>query len=420
MFCIMDYKVFKKQVKLIECNLKSSTWFLNLISSCSFFIPKRSIHTKQNFLLPSAGNGNIGDQAMLDSFLNYLSGECVLIVENINKFKSIHNSTTAMDYVEIPNLIYGNFFKNFVALMSILRLSTRMKSLSVIGADVMDGHYNLRASINRLFLLRVVNSRNIETRVTGFSWSTNAETIATKLLRKISEGTQLYVRDPESAKRLRLAAVNSITEVSDLVFHDQTVADFPIVEEWVLASVKPVVLVNISGLLPKDYQSTSAQIAQYTNIVKYLHSKGYRILVLPHVFRKIDGDLDVSDLLFSNACTSEDLIVRMPFTPSQERHFLRHVSFAITGRMHIAVMALSVGKPVIAIETMGKVKGLFDHFNLAGYCIGSNTNFSADVITQIKFLEAQYSKVCASINESLQEIRKKSSLNFSGFKQIEV
>jgi len=294
-----------------------------------------------------------------------------------------------------------------------------MRSLSVIGADVMDGHYNLKASINRLILLRAVNSRNIETRVTGFSWSPNAETVATKLLRKISESTKLYVRDPESAERLRLAAVNSITEVSDLVFHDQTIADFPIVEEWVLSSVKPVVVVNISGLLPQDFQSLLVRIEGYTSIVKYLHARGYRIIVLPHVFRKLDGDLDVCDLLFREACNSEDLLVRTPFTPAQERHFLRHVTFAITGRMHVAVMALSVGKPVIAIETMGKVKGLFDLFNLGGYCIASHSDFSSDVVTQIKLLESQYSRVCTSINDSLQAVRQKSSLNFSGLKRLE-
>lgn len=410
----MVYMSFKKQVKLIECYVKSSTWFLNLISSFSIFVPKNRIYAKHNFLLPHPGNGNIGDQAMLDSFVNYLNGNCVLIVENIDKFKSANTSTVEMQYVEIPNLIYGNFFENMVAIFSILRLSPKMKSLSIIGADVMDGHYNLRASINRLFLLRIINSLKIETRVTGFSWSPKANAVATKLLRKISERTQLYLRDPDSAHRLRNDQIEKIYEVADLAFLDKSSVDFPEVDLWVANAVKPIVIVNISGLGLTDARLSQDHMCEYISIVKFLKLNGFRILLAPHVFRFGDGDLEVSKVLFRSACTSEDFLIKQAFSPAQERHLLKSVSFVITGRMHVAVMALSVGKPAIAIETMGKVKGLFDLFKLSHYCVTRDDNFGARVIRLVERLQSEYHVVCNAIEDSLPEIRKLASLNMYG------
>ena len=77
-------------------------------------------------------------------------------------------------------------------------------------------------------------------------------------------------------------------------------------------------------------------------------------------------------------------------------------------------MALSSGKPAIGVETMGKVKGLFDLFSLGDYCVERYEDFGTTVVTRIELLQTEYSKVCASIEATLPEIRRKSALNFTG------
>lgn len=402
-----------------EYSIRASNWFFQLISVIIIFRPKGFENGSSHFLLPHPGNGNIGDQAMLDSVLNFLGRECVLIVENKSRFKEVSQLSEEIEIIEIPHLIYGNFFRSLIAIFNFLRVSNRIKTLSMIGADVMDGHYNYRASINRLVLLRFVNSLNIDSRVTGFSWSENAKPLTLKLLQRISGSTRLYVRDPASAKRLRESGITSISEVTDLVFHDNTRASFPNVERWVSESAKPIVLVNISGLGLTDQNSFSNHIDQYIYIVNSLRSHGYRILIIPHVFRKIDGDLEVSNHLFNEACTSEDFLIREPFTPAQERHLVDHVSFVVTGRMHVAVIALSSGTPAIALETMGKVRGLFELFNLDDFCVERHADFGASVVARIELLEKHYLRVCDSINTSLSEVRQKSAINFTGLPQAE-
>ena len=410
----MYLPTLKRSIRKLEHTVKASNWFFRLISLMLIFRPSNFESDSSNFLLAPTGNGNIGDQAMLDSILNFLGTECVLIVENKSKFKQVDRLSEQIEIVEIPNLIYGNFFRSIIGIFHFLRVSNRMETFSMIGADVMDGHYNCRASINRLVLLRFVNALKIDSRITGFSWSEHANPLTLNLLQSISNSTQLYVRDPASARRLRESGLSSITEVTDVVFHDKTLSNFPDVEQWVSCSVKPIVLVNISGLGLKDHNSFANHVSQYIYVVNFLRSNGYRILVAPHVFRKIDGDLEVSKLLFSGACTLEDFLIQEPFTPAQERHLLRHVSFVVTGRMHVAVMALSSGKPAIGVETMGKVKGLFDLFNLGDYCVERYEDFGTTVVTRIELLQTEYSKVCASIEATLPEIRRKSALNFTG------
>jgi colanic acid/amylovoran biosynthesis protein len=416
---VMHLHGLKSLARKFEYSIRASNWFFQLISFLFIFLPKGFEKDSTNFLLPHPGNGNIGDQAMLDSFLNFLGRECILVVEDKSRFKEVNQLGEEIEIVEIPDLIYGNFFRSLIAIFYFFRVSNRIKTFSMIGADVMDGHYNYRASINRLVLLRFVGILNIDSRVTGFSWSENAKPLTLKLLKHVSSSTRLYVRDPASARRLRESGITSISEVSDLVFHDETRASFPDVERWVSTSEKPIVLINISGLGLTDHKSIANHINQYTYIVNSLRSHGYRILITPHVFRKIDGDLEVSNLLFSEACTSEDFLIQEPFTPAQERHLVNHVSFVVTGRMHVAVIALASGTPAIAIETMGKVKGLFELFDLSDYCVEQDANFGTIVVERIELLESHYLRVCDLINASLSEVRRKSAINFTGLPRAE-
>lgn len=80
--------------------------------------------------------------------------------------------------------------------------------------------------------------------------------------------------------------------------------------------------------------------------------------------------------------------------------------------MHIAILALSVGIPVIALETMGKLQGLFELFNLNEYCIDSNVTFGKEVIDAITLLELEYQSVCRAIEDENPKIKQKSILNF--------
>jgi polysaccharide pyruvyl transferase WcaK-like protein len=81
--------------------------------------------------------------------------------------------------------------------------------------------------------------------------------------------------------------------------------------------------------------------------------------------------------------------------------------------MHVAILALNMGVPAIAIETMGKVQGLYAMFNLEKYCIDRTANFSNEVIQRIDLLEKEYSPVCRLIQVAIPEVRRLSNINFA-------
>jgi len=397
----------------LEFRFKTSSWCSKLFFVFSLIRPRRTSDETFHFLVPSVGNGNIGDQAMVESFINNVGSDCVLIVEDKDIFKVDNKISPEPRFFEIPHLIHGNLIQNIIALISIVRVSNKMKSLSVIGADIMDGVYGQKQSINRLFLLRVINSLGIQSRITGFSWAPNARTLPTKLIRIISVKTKLFVRDPKSVQRLKDQGITAVYEVADLAFSDESVDTAPGIELWISASTKPIITVNISGIGLKERGAYLKQIEQYKPIVEYLKRSGFRIIILPHVFRVGDGDIETSVDLFKSSCSSEDLLITEPLSPAQERQLFRSVSFVITGRMHIAILALNTETPVIALETMGKVQGLFAMLDLEKYCIDRNVDFSNEVIHRIKLLEKEYSSVCESIKAKIPELRQRSLVNFS-------
>jgi polysaccharide pyruvyl transferase WcaK-like protein len=402
----------------LEFAAKASYWLSRMLIVLSLIRPRLSSDGASHFLLPSVGNGNIGDQAMVESFINYVGvGDCILIVEDAADFRKDNNIFPEPRIIEIPHLIHGNFIQQFFALISILRISNKVKSLSVIGADIMDGVYSQKQSINRLFLLRVFNSLEIDTRITGFSWAPNARALPIKLLRIISNKTKLYVRDPKSVQRLHEQNIFQVYQVADLVFSDLSLDGAPDIDRWTSTSTKPIVVVNISGLGLKDTQLYLKHIRQYQLIVEYLRINGFRLLVLPHVFGG-GGDTKISDDLFDSTCGSEDLLITDPLSPAQERHLFQSVSFVITGRMHIAILALNMGIPVIALETMGKVMGLFEVFNLEDYCIDKNLDFSAEVIHRIKQLENDQPSISQLISAKIPDLRKLSLINFTDLKSL--
>lgn len=125
-------------------------------------------------------------------------------------------------------------------------------------------------------------------------------------------------------------------------------------------------------------------------------------------------DVEVSQALYDSSCNPDDMLITEPFSPSQERRLLRDSYFVITGRMHVAILALSSGKPVIALETMGKVQGLFELFGIEPYRVLQKGEFAKRVIERIDLLSYQYSSVSAQVSDKRSHIRELSQLNFIG------
>jgi polysaccharide pyruvyl transferase WcaK-like protein len=220
--------------------------------------------------------------------------------------------------------------------------------------------------------------------ILGFSWSDESSTGARHAIRRASRKATLYPRDSLSMRRLVSLKVENVALSADIVFLLDTVDPVVQIERWLSVQEKAgknIAVINISGLIAARVD----QIPEYTEIVEYLESREFAVCFLPHVIRTGDNDKEEQDRLEAALPASNSrYFVRTRLSPSQVRFIAGAASIVITGRMHLAVMAMSLATPAITLGTQGKVEGLYAHFDSAGSCIDPTYGFGAAAVRRIE------------------------------------
>lgn len=315
-------------------------------------------------LLCPPGGGNIGDQAMVESFINNITGNIVLIVRSHTDYPSSLRKHENVEILALPSLVYGSWLNHIRDVNSLRRVLSASQTYSVVGADIMDGAYNELASVNRARTLRIARKYGLDTRVLGFSWNATPNGNATRELRAAGEaGAVLYARDPISAKRLRDDGVPNVCLVADTVFADKTLLYSDRVQAILsqVPSGKAIVLVNASGLVGKICKQADA----YAAVTDKLAKLGHHTILLPHVIRTSGDDLNECKDVFRTTGGASLTLVKELLLPAEVRALALRSRLVVSGRMHLGVIALSLGVPAILVATQGKVEGLAKMFDIS-------------------------------------------------------
>jgi colanic acid/amylovoran biosynthesis protein len=86
----------------------------------------------------------------------------------------------------------------------------------------------------------------------------------------------------------------------------------------------------------------------------------------------------------------------------------------ITGRMHLAIMALWNRTPAIALATQGKVEGLMALFDSAEFCVEPTAGFGARILPVIDSLITGTSTVRERLADRLPAVTSRARRNFEG------
>lgn len=368
-------------------------------------------------VVAATGHGNIGDQAMLEAVTQAVPPQEILVVgETQGAFGGIEKF---IDVAVIPGLLNGSGLKRLRAHRQFASLTTVATEVVVIGADLMDGLYNPRKSIARLSLLRTSLSRGAGARVTGFSWPPHAAPVTKGPIKRLSDGgATFFLRDPVSFERFKLdvgADSPGARLTADVVFTDSRRETLPpTIDNWLTETVgrgQEIAVVNVSGLIEKRLPQTE----EYREIFDRLREENTAILVLPHVVREEDGDSEVARKLFAALGNENDFLVGETLTPSQVRELTSRARIVITGRMHLAIMALSGGTPAITLATQGKVEGLYSMFNLPALAVEPKDGFGSEIAKAIRVVTS--GEVHEAIRSALPDVRARAELNFDGLKR---
>ncbi|PTL72663.1 hypothetical protein C1I63_07250 [Rathayibacter caricis DSM 15933] len=365
-----------------------------------------------HLLLAAPGSGNIGDQAMLEAFLENTSGPVVIIERFAGDVVVPADQADRVEVVVLSHLVYGVGEDHAADLRRFAELVRRASTFSVIGADMMDGKYSLRGSVRRSLLAQLAAEAGVPTRILGFSWNGSARLAAKRSLAAASRaGAVPMLRDPVSAERARGDRAKGVVEVTDIVFSART-RDRSARDALDLPVGVPYALVNASALVAKSVD----QVPEYERIVARLRAAGVHVVLLPHVSRPIGDDKVAVRAVAERVGTEGVTVVDRVLFPAEIRGLAEDALLVVTGRMHLAIMSLSLGVPAITLATQGKVEGIMRLIGLPELCVEPVPGFADAVLPVLDRILTgpDGGGLRATIAAALPEVTRLSALNTQG------
>lgn len=359
-------------------------------------------------LITAPGGGNIGDQAMFEAFAENSSGRVLAILPSSG---ALNNPDPGrVETAAMPALMQLTGVRHWVDVWRLGRLVSETRSLSVTGADIMDGGYNPVASVARWNLALCFARKGVPSRLLGFSWNGRSPAIVAAYARAAHDaGVQLFVRDPVSLRRIHADGLPKAVGTSDTVF--QLTTNNPAItqrEEFERIAGRAFVIVNASALVARGLD----QVSELREVIDAILASDRNVVVLPHVQRGPHGDIEEGARVAQGYPADRVIFVDRLLEPSGVRSLTRRAEAVVTGRMHLAIMALSQGTPALVVSTQGKVEGLAELFETPDLLLEPSPGFGATAIERIapERLDAFRRRVAAR----LPVVTELASRNFEG------
>lgn len=365
-------------------------------------------------ILNSPGSGNIGDQAMFESFLRNVPGQIIAIVKSSDAYTVPQTEDQSrIAFAVLPNLVYSKFIMHYADLWQLGRRIRSAASFSVMGADIMDGGYGKHSSMVEWNIARTVHDAGISSRVLGFSWNGRAPREVSEQARLAGDaGVRILARDPDSHERLLADGVKGVVQSSDMVFSFKAGGALPTLPSPLQHLRKhdgKIAVVNISGLIGRSIE----QNQEYDHLLETLENLGYKTVLLPHVSHSNVDDISAAVKLraVSQAAQRAAFVDRL-LSPVEVSSIVQRADVVVTGRMHLSILGLSAGKPVIVLATQGKVSGLMSLFGVPDHCVEPTEGFGQRLADLVVQLEDDRQSVVSKVDANLGAVQKLSALNF--------
>ncbi|MFF0904446.1 UNVERIFIED_CONTAM: polysaccharide pyruvyl transferase family protein [Kocuria sp. CPCC 205316] len=337
-----------------------------------------------HILVAPTGGGNIGDQALVEAFLQTVDGKVTILLSSADAISipAEHQNRVIVKsgraFIYLPPLV------RIPAVWRMTKLIKAATSVSVLGADLMDGLYNAGATVARVSTLCLARELGKPSVLVGCSWSGSARKTAVLALRLAADlGAVVNARDPVSAERMNRDGISNVQQTADIVFaltgtHVNNDVRLAIERGRVLG--RRIAVVNMSGLIGRRFD----QLPEYRQIVSALTRQNYFVVLLPHVFRSTGDDLSECERLTDQLGLETIYLVAQQLTPREVKWLVGESDLVVTGRMHLAVMSLSSRRPVITLGSHGKVEGLYAYFPWMPGFVEPTPGFGTEVVAAIE------------------------------------
>lgn len=391
----------------------STAWGLDQVLDRAVFLRTNTTgleaRVPAHVVIAPPGGGNIGDQAMVEAFLENTTEPVRIIVRSTEDIRVPVQHADRVELEEIPALLYGDGKPHRQAVAHYRRLLASALSVSVVGADIMDGAYNVRASARRSDAATLATTVGVDARILGFSWNGHANRGSRLALARAGKhGVRLLLRDPVSAARARADGLQNVTEVADSVFAART-SSSNVLTELLGTPAPPYAVVNASGLVGRSMD----QVTEYATIVRWLLDQGLTVVLLPHVVRDSADDATACRAVHARVDDPRVILVDRILEPAEVRGLCAEAKLVLTGRMHLAIQSMWNTVPAITLSTQGKVEGLMRLFDTDSLCVSPGAGLADRVLPLAADLLANRDRYRAGIAARLPSVRALADLNFS-------
>ncbi|MCR4513036.1 polysaccharide pyruvyl transferase family protein [Aeromicrobium sp. 50.2.37] len=329
---------------------------------------RRSSH----LIIATAGRGNIGDQALLESAVQHAPHSKIHILVDQHDDLTLPQVTSPRTarFVAAPRLVARLPYLRLLGVWRAGREIGRACQIDVIGADIMDGSYSRRDSVIRLQLVRFATQRGRRVRILGFSWSECPDQYTLSLMRALQDNVSLLPRDPRSAERLRHLGVTTRPPTADIVF---TLATGGSDARSRLRLPEDYIIFNASGLASREHRVG----CEYHESLRRLLDADRNVVLLPHVLRRGDDDAEVARNLYDQFSSPRLVLVTDQLSPSGVEDVARGAVGGLASRMHLAIFLLRNGVAPLSLASHGKVEGLLEMFDISHRVLYPQDSFGA-------------------------------------------
>lgn len=317
-------------------------------------------------LIAGPGMGSIGDEAMYEAFVRNRPGQLTVVARRPNDLMW-KDADSCVTYVYLEHLLYGRPWRRVFDLRRLARLMRDARSLSIVGADIMDGVYSELSSVRRFRTAALAADAGLDARILGFSWNAQPAPQALTAMRTASSRVRLLGRDEASARRLVADGGQSVETVADLAF--LTATDIPLkndaLRDWLdkqRAAGRRIIGINANPRLENRFENMRAQ---YLGLIEDLRSSGFSCVLLPHDSRGGERSEEAYMTGIAQAVGPEHVfdVAEAPL-PDQVVAIARECELVVAGRMHLVVLTSVAGRSTVALEYQDKFAGLYQ---LLGY-----------------------------------------------------
>lgn len=308
----------------------------------------------------------------------------------------------------------------------------RPVAVTVVGADVIDGHYGEFLAAKLLIEADIAARYGISTTVLGFSLNATAAPCLAEILDNIHPGVAINVRDPISMARFQKFTKAKARMVADSAFMlvpNTEPAAVQEVRKYVdarHAAGRKVIIFNIHPLFSNEV--TQAQIDQLVEvsaraIEDSTRQRAVSWLLLPHDYRGGAGDAICLRPLYEKlkGRLGDDVYyMEGKHTAATLKGMAAQVDGVITGRMHLAIGALGSGVPTAGITYQDKFEGLYQHFGLPDWLLVPTSRIITDgylIDLMSRFID-EIDSLRVTVGTALPAIKAMSEQNLSGLAPV--